>query len=93
MAKEISAIGKSGELEKMKKGERYPQKESYALCRCGKSGDKPFCDGSHIPHDFNGTETASKREYLQQAEKIVGPELVLTDAQNLCSIARFCHLA
>lgn len=26
--------------------------EHYTLCRCGKSKNKPFCDGNHIDHPF-----------------------------------------
>lgn len=29
------------------KGEVMVKKESYALCRCGHSKNKPFCDGAH----------------------------------------------
>jgi CDGSH-type Zn-finger protein len=27
-------------------------KERYALCRCGKSRNKPFCDGTHMDNPF-----------------------------------------
>ena len=31
-------------------GHAYEIRNRVTLCRCGKSGNKPFCDGSHI-HD------------------------------------------
>ncbi len=29
-------------------------KEKYALCRCGASTNKPFCDGAHTKAGFKG---------------------------------------
>jgi len=71
-------------------GKVYPLQEKYALCRCGKSKNNPFCDGTHIEVNFDGTETATRKPYLDQVEKIEGPALELTDAQELCAAARFC---
>jgi len=93
ISKEISTIGEEGEPEKWVKGEKYEAHESCALCRCGKSNNKPYCDKTHIKINFNGEETASNEKYIKQARKLEGPELDLTDAEELCSAARFCHLS
>ena len=81
----------NGEPVKWGKGQHYPEQENYALCRCGHSKNKPFCDGTHVKISFDGTETASNKKYLDQAEKIEGSGMDLTDAQDFCASARFCH--
>ncbi len=80
----------AGESLDYREGKRYPAQVQYALCRCGQSGHKPFCDGSHKKVGFDGTETASREPYLEQAETIEGPTVRLTDAESLCAFARFC---
>lgn len=79
---------------KTNKGKILLNEEGCTLCRCGKSKNMPFCDGSHKVIDFDGTENTDNREkYEDQAEVIEGPDLVLKDAPNLCASAGFCHRA
>lgn len=38
----------NGEIELVDaEGNRFETKNQFALCRCGQSHNKPFCDGSH----------------------------------------------
>jgi CDGSH-type Zn-finger protein len=67
--------------------------ESYALCRCGRSGAKPFCDFTHATAGFEGTETAGHRSFAEIAVNIGGSGLSLYDARRLCAEARFCDRA
>lgn len=67
--------------------------ESYELCRCGQSNEKPFCDYSHIAVNFDGTETAGHRSFAETSLDISGTGLKLHDARRLCAEARFCDRA
>jgi len=71
-------------------GEQYEDKESYSLCRCGKTKTAPYCDGSHTEEHFNGTETASREPYHKRVAVLEGPDLDLLD-DDRCAYARFCH--
>jgi CDGSH-type Zn-finger protein len=76
-----------------RQGQTYDTKDICALCRCGQSSNKPFCDGSHTRVGFQGAETAGREPYVRQADVQEGPTLILTDAQPLCAFARFCDVA
>jgi CDGSH-type Zn-finger protein len=71
----------------------YKVQEKCGLCRCGKTKNKPFCDGTHVKISFDGTETALPEAYLSQPKEINGPTLKLKDVEILCASARFCHRA
>jgi CDGSH-type Zn-finger protein len=40
-------------------GNPYETSNTIALCRCGRSGTKPFCDGSHDKTHFSALNRAT----------------------------------
>jgi len=93
MARQTIVSDSAGESREWSEGEQFETQDACALCRCGHSTTKPYCDGSHVRVEFDGTETASTQPYAVQASKQVGPSLTLFDAQPLCAFARFCDVA
>jgi len=90
LAFQTIGVNNKGESTQWVEGDALPASEQYALCRCGKSSKKPFCDGTHAKIGFDGTETASREPIMKQAELLDGPTMQLADAEVLCAFARFC---
>ena len=77
------------------KGEKLSNIQGIALCRCGASKNKPFCDGTHsiikfssknnnIVNDKNKTSLKGKRK------SYVGKKIIIHDNRSVCSHAAEC---
>jgi CDGSH-type Zn-finger protein len=66
-------------------------RERYALCRCGQSENKPFCDGSHARLGFaDSALTADRAPRAERARSFGADTIVMTDDESLCEHAGFC---
>jgi CDGSH-type Zn-finger protein len=64
--------------------------DQIALCRCGGSSHKPYCDGTHQTNGFDGTESAPADSYDQRARTYQARGITVRDDRSICEHAGFC---
>jgi CDGSH-type Zn-finger protein len=91
LVRKTQVVSEYGEPLTWKKEEELKTEDPYFLCRCGHSGDKPFCDASHRRVGFDGTETADTGMTAErQATYRGGTHIVVKSDESLCSESGFC---
>lgn len=63
-------------------------KETMALCRCGQSANKPFCDGTHAKVGFSSEKLEGHVE--DKRENYVGRQITIHDNRGICAHAGYC---
>lgn len=70
-------------------GDSIPTKPTMALCRCGASKNKPFCDGSHVSTNFSDKKfpdrTVNATKVYQGRETAVHYNRLLCSKSSECS--------
>lgn len=83
-------VSELGEPMAWQTGDRLAGSDPMALCRCGQSGNKPFCDGSHKRVGFDGTESAPVSTYEERQTTYPATGVVVRDDRSICEHAGFC---
>lgn len=75
------------------RGENLSNIIGIALCRCGASKNKPFCDGSHSIIGFsskNAKSNHTKDKEKTTKKSYVGKKIIIHDNRKICSHAAEC---
>ena len=69
-------------------GKRIEVKPVMALCRCGGSASKPFCDGTHRKNGFSGAKAAERS--ADQRDSYPAQRITIHDNRSICAHAGRC---
>jgi len=69
-------------------GEETPARGAIALCRCGNSSKKPFCDGTHTKIAFDGSRLAVGP--TDDVDSHRGSRITIQDNRAICAHAGVC---
>ena len=63
-------------------------RSKLALCRCGASANKPYCDGAHSAKDFSSDKLETRTE--DRVDDYAGKDITVHDNRGLCAHAGVC---
>lgn len=90
LVRKTAVHSEHGEPLAWKTSKPLETRAQYALCRCGDSANKPFCDGSHTAAGFEGVDTADASTYDQRAKTLGENGITVRDDRSICVHAGFC---
>ncbi len=90
LAVKTPIISEHGEPLSWKTAAPAEAKSRYLLCRCGQSGNKPYCDGTHGSLEWDGAETTTDGTYADRAKSLGGEGIEIFDDRPTCVHAGFC---
>jgi len=97
LGKEIIGTNAAGESVRWTPGETYPAQEKYALCRCGHSGNKPFCGifsyARHVSLEFSQGASLPDEYQAFEGEGKLRRHIKLTTARDIAEKHVHAYLA
>jgi CDGSH-type Zn-finger protein len=76
------------QITRLSDGETYAVDGQVALCRCGGSKNKPFCDGTHKTNGFSGAKEPDR--VPDRREEYAAAGITIHDNRGLCAHAGRC---
>jgi CDGSH-type Zn-finger protein len=71
-------------------GEPLSTVVGIALCRCGQSKNKPFCDGTHSTVGFSSKNNDNDQPVVNKRKSYVGSKITVHDNRAVCAHAKEC---